>query len=80
MFIIGLRHSNVLGCEMFDSLARKFTYISSVTIKRLNQYKSEAVCVGDKIVSFFESSIETFVYVYDVINDRWSEKPNRYCQ
>ena len=74
MFIIGEGYTNVLGCEMFDSLAKKFTYISSDTIKRLNQYKSEAMCGGDKIVGFFESSIETFVYIYDIINDRWSEK------
>ena len=45
MFIIGEGYTNVLGFEMFDSLAKKFTYIISVTIKRQNQYKSEAVCV-----------------------------------
>ena len=60
---------------MFDSFARKFTYISYVTIKRLNQYKPEAKCVGDKIVGFFLSSIETFVYIYVLLTTvGWKRK------
>ena len=54
IFVIGGgRFSNELACKVFDSFSRKFRYISSSTIKRINQFSSEAVCVGNEIINFF---------------------------
>ena len=79
MFVIGGGYTHGLGCEVFDSFSRKFPCISSGRIKTLNQPHSEVVCIGDKIrvyykTFYWESAVNTKVFVYDVINDCWTEK------
>ena len=54
MFVVGGgENTDELAGEVFDSFSRKFTYISYATIKGINQYKSEALCVCNKIIVFF---------------------------
>ena len=79
MFVIGGSYGDGLGCEVFDSFSRKYTFSSYTRIKTLNQSNSEAVCIGDKIIVYYktfywESVVNTEVFVDDVINDCWTEK------
>ena len=76
MFVIGGGYTDGLGCEVFDSFSRKFTYISAARIKTIDQSNSEVVCISDKIIVFYEtfyleSVVNTKVFVYD---DCWTEK------
>ena len=71
-FVIGGYY--ILGYEVFDSSTRKFTSITSSLLQCMA--KSKAICVGDKIMVFSKpnTSVKTKVFIYDVLNDSWSEK------
>ena len=74
LFVIG-GYSNT-SCEVFDSFSRNFTVVNESLIETIKPFNFEAVCVGNKIVVFCMQLkyLETKVFMYDVVNDSWSEK------
>ena len=74
LFVIG-GYSNT-SCEVFDSFSRNFTIVNASLIDTIKPFNFEAVCVGNKIVVFCMQLkyLETKVFMYDVVNDSWSEK------
>ena len=61
---------------MFDSFSRNFTSLNAAVIKTLKPFNFQAVCFGKKVIIICSQSnySETKVFIYDVINEIWSEK------
>ena len=75
LFIIA---GNSRSCsEVFYSYSRKIILISSIDTNIFDKFNFQATSVGNKILVFYYwnySPRVTNVFIYDVINDCWSEK------
>ena len=73
LFVVG--GYNTSSCEVFDSYSRKYTLINLDIINSIDTYNFKAVCLGNKILVFATKQFyqETKLFIYDVINDSWSE-------
>ena len=76
LFVIGGYRKT--SCEVFDSFSRKFTSVHTAHLKTIAPSNFKAVCVGNKILAFCRQwdNSATKIFVYDVLNDSWSEKKN----
>ena len=74
LFVIG-GYKNT-SCEVFDSFSRKFSSFNTALIRTIIPFNNEAVCVGNKVIVFCMqwNYSETKVFIYDVVNETWSEK------
>ena len=67
---------NTTSCDVIDSFSRKFTSINAALLKIIIPINFGAVCISNKIVVFckLRNCLETKVFIYDVVNETWSEK------
>ena len=79
LFVIGGRITT--GCEVFDSISRKFTSIYSVSpglSLTFTNFNSKATCIGSSIFVICEKYRNDYkdicLYVYDVCENQWSQK------